>query len=94
MRFARDVTRWPRRRLWIEPAFSDPGKIKHEGEVEIAGIAGADGRLYRGGITTPLDEKHQRAIERSFFLWRFEPARKAAEAVAARVTERTVFRIY
>ncbi len=94
MRFARDVTRWPRRRLWIEPAFSDPGKIKHEGEIEIAGIAGADGRLYRARITTPLDEAHQRWIERSFPLWRFEPARKTAEPVAARVTERTVFRIY
>ena len=93
MRFARDVTSWPRRRLWIEPAFSDPGKIKHEGEVEIAGVAGADGRLYRARITTPLDEAHQRSIERSFPLWRFEPARKTAEPVAARVTERTVFRI-
>jgi hypothetical protein len=94
MRFARDVTRWPRRWLWIEPSFSDPGKIKHEGEIEIAAIAGADGRLYRPKITTPLEEAHQRAIERSFPLWRFEPARKAAEPVAARVTERTVFRIY
>src|SRR5262245_27923900 len=94
MRFARDVTRWPRRRLWIEPSYSDPGKIKHEGEVEIAAVAGADGRLYRARVTTPLEEPHQRAIERSFPLWRFEPARKTSEAVAARVTERTVFRIY
>ncbi len=94
MRLARDVTRWPHRLLWIEPAYSDPGKIKHEGEIEVAGIVGPDGRIYHPQVKTPLDEAHQRLIERSFPLWRFEPARKGNEPVAARVTERSVFRIY
>ena len=94
MRLARDVSRWPRRQLWVEPAYSDPGRIKHEGEIEIAGVVGTDGRLYRPQILTPLDEAHQRHIGGVFPLWRFEPARKGNEAVAARVTERTVLRIY
>ncbi len=94
MRLARDVSRWPRRLLWVEPAYADPGKIKHEGEIEIAGVVGSDGRLYRTQILTPLDEKHQRLIERVFPLWRFEPARKGNDPIAARATERTVFRIY
>jgi hypothetical protein len=94
MRLARDVTRWPRRLLWIEPAYSHPGKVKHEGELEIAAIVGPDGRIYRPQVKTPLDVAHERLIERSFALWRFEPARKGSEPVAARVTERTVFRVY
>jgi hypothetical protein len=94
MRLARAVTRWPRRLLWVEPVYSDPGRIRHEGELEIAGVVGPDGRLYLPRILTPLDEKHQRQIRRVFPLWRFEPARKGSEPVAARVTERTVFRIY
>ncbi len=94
MRLGRQVARWPRRQLWVEPAYADPGKVKHEGEIEITGIAGSDGRLYRPQILTPLDEVHQRQIGRAFPLWRFEPARKGNEPVAARVTERTVFRVY
>jgi hypothetical protein len=94
MRVARDVTRWPRRLLWIEPAYADPGKIKHEGEVELAAVAGADGRLYGAKVTTPLDDRHEKFIMRGFPLWRFEPARKKDDPVAARVTERTVFHIY
>lgn len=94
MRLARDVTRWPRRLLWIEPTYSDPGKVKHEGEIEIAVIVGPDGRAYRPQVRTPLDEAHQRRIDRTCALWRFEPARKGSEPVAARVTERTVLRVY
>jgi hypothetical protein len=94
MRVARDVTRWPRRLLWVEPAYSDPGKVEHEGEIEVTAIAGSDGRLHRPKVTTPMDERHERFVARVFPLWRFDPARKGAEPVAARVTERTVFRVY
>ena len=94
MRLARSVSRWPRRLLWVEPAYADPGKVKHEGEIEVAGIVGPDGRLYRAQVLTPLDEAHQRQAGRVFPFWRFEPARKGNEPVAARVTERTVLRIF
>jgi hypothetical protein len=94
MRVGRDVTRWPRRLLWIEPAWADPGKIHHEGEVDVEGVAGIDGRLYQAKVTTPLDEHHEKFVMRGFPLWRFDPARKKDGPVAARVTEKTVFRIY
>jgi hypothetical protein len=94
MRVAREVTRWPRRVLWIEPAYADPGKIKHEGEVALDAVAGADGRLYRAKVTTPLDDRHEKFVMRGFPLWRFDPARWKDGPVAARVTERTVFHIY
>lgn len=95
MRLAQDVTRWPKKLLWVEPAYADPNpKVKHEGEVEVAAIVGSDGRLREPQILTTLAEPHQRQVQRAFSLWRYEPARRGAQAVAARVTERTVLRIY
>lgn len=95
MRLARGVTSWPRRLLWMETAYADPRhRVRHEGLIEVAGIVGADGRFYAGQIVTPLEEPHQRQIRRAFPLWRFEPARKGTEAVAARASEQTVLRIY
>lgn len=95
MRLAQEVTRWPRKLLWVEPAYADPNrKVKHEGEVEIAAVVGSDGRIREPQILTTLAEAHQRHVQRAFSLWRFEPARRGTQAVAARVTERTVLRIY
>lgn len=95
IRLAQEVTRWPKRLLWVEPAYADPNpKVKHEGEVEIAAIVGSDGRLREPKIQTTLAEAHERHVQRAFSLWRFEPARRGTEAVGARVTERTVLRIY
>jgi hypothetical protein len=94
IRLAQEVTRWPKKLLWVEPAYADPNpKVKHEGEVEIAAIVGSDGRLREPKILTTLADTHQRHVERAFSLWRFEPARRGTQAVAARVTERTVLRI-
>jgi TonB family protein len=95
MRLAQEVTRWPRRLLWVEPAYADPArKVRHEGEVELAGIVGSDGRIREPQILTALAEAHQRHVQRAFSLWRFEPARRGSQPIAARVTERTVLRIY
>jgi hypothetical protein len=95
MRLAQEVTRWPRKLLWVEPAYADPArKVRHEGEVEVAGIVGSDGRLREPQILTSFTEVHQRHIQRAFSLWRFEPARRGNQAVGARVTEKTVLRIY
>lgn len=95
MRLAREVTRWPRTLLSVEPAYADPArKVRHEGEIEIAAIVGPDGRLHDARVLTPLDEAHGRQVRRSFPLWRFEPARRGSSPVAARLSERTVFRVY
>lgn len=95
IRLAKEITRWPRKLLWVESAFADPArKVKHEGEVEIAAIVGSDGRIREPQILTTLAEAHQRQLQRAFSLWRFEPALRGTQAVAARVTERTVLHIY
>jgi hypothetical protein len=95
MRLARGVTTWPKRLLWVETSYADPKhRVHHEGEIEVAGIVGADGRFYAGQVTTPLEDRHQQHILRAFPIWRFEPARKGTEPVAARTSERSVLRIY
>jgi TonB family protein len=95
MRLAAEVTRWPKKLLWVEPAYADPAhKVKHEGEVEVTGMVGSDGRLREAQIQTSLTEVHLRHIQRAFSLWRFEPARRGTQAVGARVTEKSVLRIY
>ena len=95
MRLAQEVTRWPRKLLWVEPAYADPSrKVRHEGEVEVVAIVGSDGRMRETQIQTSLIEAHQRHLQRAFSLWRFEPARRGNQAVGARVTEKTVLRIY
>jgi hypothetical protein len=95
MRLARGVTSWPKRLMWIETAWADPKhRVHHEGEIEVAGIVGADGRFYAGQVQTPMEELQQRQILRAFPLWRFEPARKGTEPVAARTSEKSVLRIY
>ena len=94
-RLARDVTRWPRKLVWVEPAYADPArKVRHEGEMEFTAVVGSDGRLYGPSILTPLAEVHERQVKRALSLWRFEPARRAKEPVAVRLSERTTFRIY
>lgn len=95
MRLAQEVTRWQRKLLWVEPAYADPTrKVRHEGEVEVTGIVGSDGRLREPQIQTTLTEVHQRHLQRAFSLWRFEPARRGNQPVGARVSEKTVLRIY
>jgi hypothetical protein len=88
------LTALPRRLFWVDPIHRDPRHaVRHEGEVEIEGVVGVDGRLYRPRLQGSLDPAHEAAILRVLPLWRFEPARIGDEPTAAHVVSRLVFRI-
>jgi hypothetical protein len=92
LRLQRRVTAWPTRLLWVEPTLRDP-RVRHEGEVELEAVVGADGRIYRPVLKGGLEPHHVAAIRRVLPMWRFEPARAGKEALPAYHTVRTVFRI-
>ena len=88
------VTAPPRKLFWVDPIYRDPrGAVKYEGEVEIEGVVGVDGRLYRTRVRGSLDKAHVAAIQRVLPLWRYEPARTGSDPLAAHVLSRLVFRI-
>lgn len=91
-RLERRVTAWPRKLFWVDPTLRDP-RVRHEGEVEIEAVVGADGRLYRPEVRGGLDAHHVAAIKRVLPMWRFEPARAGKDAVAAWQDARLIFRI-
>jgi len=68
--------------------------VRYEGEAEIEGVVGADGRLYRTRVRGGLDKAHVAAIQRVLPMWRFEPARTGKELTPAHVLSRLIFRIY
>jgi hypothetical protein len=89
------LTAPPRRVFWVDPIHRDPRRaVRHEGEVEVEGIVGTDGRLYRPRLRGGLDKAHEATILRALPLWRFEPARTGNDPTAAHVLTRLVFRIY
>ena len=90
------LTARPRRLFRVDPIYRDPrGKVKYEGEVEIEGVVGIDGRLYDGRVIGGLggSEDEQRVRE-LLPMWRFEPGRRGNDLVPVKVKERLVFRIY
>jgi hypothetical protein len=88
------LTAKPRRLFWVDPIYRDPrGAVKYEGEVEIDGVVGADGRLYRSRVRGSLDKAHVAAIQRTLPMWRFEPGRMGNDYAAAHVLSRLAFRI-
>lgn len=85
----------PTRLLWADAIRQDPARrVRHEGEVEIEGVVGLDGRLYAARVVTPLSKEHEESVLRVVPLWRFEPGRRGSDAVAVKVRERMVFRIF
>jgi len=85
----------PERLLWADAARQDPShKVRHEGQVELEGVAGPDGRLRDVKLLTPLSVEHEESVRRVLPAWRFQPARRGSERVAAKVREQFVFRIY
>jgi hypothetical protein len=89
------LTKKAARVLWVDAIARDPaGRISHEAEVEFNAVVGSDGRVHNPRLSTALSEDHERRILRVLPLWRFEPARRGADAAAAAVIERMVFRIY
>ena len=90
------VTVKPVRLFWVDPVRQDPARrVRHEGEVEVEGVVGVDGRLNDGRVLSGLggSQDEQRVLE-LLPLWRFEPGRRGNDLVPVKVKERLVFRIY
>jgi len=89
------VTARPTRLLWFDPIRQDPTRrVRHEGEVEIEGVVGADGRIYDARLINALGSEDEQRVRELLPLWRFEPGRRGADRVPVKVRERLVFRIY
>lgn len=88
------LTAPPRRLFWVEPIYRDTRRaVQYQGEVEVDGVIGADGRLYRPQVRGSLEKAHVAAIKRVMPMWRFEPARTGVNLTPAHVLSRVVFRI-
>ena len=89
------LTARPRRLFWVDPIYRDPRRaVQYEGEAEIEGVVGVDGRLYRTAGRGSLDKAHVAAVKRVLPMWRFEPGRTGNDLTPAHVLSRLVFRIY
>ncbi len=85
----------PERLLWADAIRQDPAhKVRHEGQVELEGVVGPDGRLHDVRLLTPLSVEHEESVRRVLPAWRFQPGRRGSERVAAKVREQFVFRIF
>jgi hypothetical protein len=88
------LTAPPRRLFWVDPIYRDPRHaVQYQGEVEVEGIVGTDGRLYRPVVRGSLEKPHVAAVKRVLSMWRFEPARTGKDLTAAHVLSRLVFSI-
>jgi hypothetical protein len=88
------LTAPPRRLFWVDPIYRDARHaVQYQGEVEVDGVVGVDGRLYRPQVRGSLEKPHVAAIKRVMPLWRFEPALTGKVATPAHVLSRVVFRI-
>lgn len=94
-RLGRQVTAWPKPLLAVHALVPDPtGKVKQSSEVAFAAVVGADGHVYRTEIRGALSVAHEEAVRGLLTLWRYEPARKGTERVAAWVDGRLTLQIY
>jgi hypothetical protein len=89
------ITTRPVRLLWVDTIRRDPGRhIHHEGEVEIEGVVGADGRIYDSRLLTTIGSEDEQRVRALLPLWRFEPGYKGGDRIPVKVRERMVFRIF
>ena len=89
------ITTRPVRLLWFDPVRMDPARrVRHEGEVEVEGVVGADGRFYDARLLTALGSEDEQRLRELLPLWRFEPGRRGNDRVPVKVRERLVFRIF
>jgi len=89
------VTARPVRLLWFDPIRQDAARrVRHEGEVEVEGVVGADGRFYDARLLTAVNSEDEQRVRELLPLWRFEPGRRGADRVPVKVRERLVLRIY
>lgn len=57
-------------------------------------VVGTDGRIHQPRVTTGMGSSHERAVLRALPLWRFEPARREAGPLGARILLQPVLRIF
>jgi TonB-like protein len=89
------ITTRPKRLLWVDTIRRDPsGKVSHEGEVEIEGVVGADGRIYDARLVTTINSEDEQRVRALLPFWRFDPGLRGGDRVPVKVKERMVFRIY
>jgi hypothetical protein len=89
------ITTRPVRLLWFDTVRQDPARrVHHEGEVELEGVVGADGRFYDVRLLTGLGSEDEQRIRALLPLWRFEPGLRGGDRVPVKVRERMVFRIF
>ena len=89
------ITTKPVRLLWIDPIRLDPShRVRHEGEAEIEGVVGADGRIYDARLLTTLGSEDEQRVRELLPLWRFEPGKRGGDSVPVKVKQRWVFRIF
>jgi hypothetical protein len=89
------VTVKPVRLLWFDPVRVDAARrVRHEGEVEVEGVVGADGRFYDARLLTALGSEDEQRVRELLPLWRFEPGKRGNNPVPVKVRERLVFRIF
>ena len=91
---ARNLTRSPEKLLTVAPIRRDDRRsVRYQGEVPFEAVIGGDGRLRDARLLAALGT-HSERIVKALELWRYEPARKGADAVGFRTEDRTVFRVY
>jgi TonB family protein len=78
-----------------EPEYTDEArKVKQQGNVLLACVVGADGRIHDARVQRALgmglDEKAIEAVRK----WRFEPSRYHGQPVAVRIAVEVNFRMY
>jgi hypothetical protein len=89
------ITTRPVRLMWFDTVRLDPARrVHHEGEVEVEGVVGADGRFYDVRLLNALGSEDEQRIRALLPLWRFEPGLRGGDRVPVKVRERTVFRIF
>jgi len=78
-----------------EPEFTDEARrVKHQGNVLLACVIGADGRVHDARVQRALgmglDEKAIEAVRK----WKFEPSRYNGKPVAVKIMVEVNFRMY
>jgi Gram-negative bacterial TonB protein C-terminal len=90
--FARDL---PKALLSVDPAFSEEArKSKYMGTLAVTCYVGTDGRVHRPTIPHPLGMGLDQQALNVLPLWRFRPARKLDQPVAAMMNIEISFNLY
>jgi hypothetical protein len=84
----------PTRLFWADAVYQDPAKkVRHEGEVEVEGVVGLDGRLHQPRVLTSLSKEHEQCVLRVIPSWRYQPGKRGNDAAPAKISDRLVLRI-